>query len=107
LNVAIEFLKQCEKEILDWPEEVREDFADALARLERGHTLSMPLSRPMPSVGSGVHELRLKDRSGIYRVIYFLVGMNQIWLIHAFQKKTQKTPLQDIALAKERLRRIK
>ena len=51
--MAIEFLKQCEKELLDCPEEVREDLADALARLERGHTLSMPLSRPMPSIGSG------------------------------------------------------
>jgi phage-related protein len=81
--------------------------ADALARLERGHPLSMPLSRPMPTIGSGVHEFRFRDRSGIYRVIYFLAGMNQIWLIHAFQKKTQKTPPQDIALAKERLRRLK
>ena len=105
--MAIEFLKQCEKEILDWPEEVREDLADALVRLERGHSLSMPLSRPMPSIGSGVHELRFRDRSGIYRVIYYLAGISQIWLVHAFQKKTQQTPKQDIDLAKDRLRRIK
>lgn len=60
--MAIEFLKQCEKEILGWPEEIREDLSDALARLERGHLLSMPLSRPMPSIGAGVHELRFRDR---------------------------------------------
>ena len=65
LFVAIEFIKQCEKEVLTWPDEVREDLADALARLERGQTLSMPLSRPMPSIGKGVHELRLRDRTGI------------------------------------------
>jgi phage-related protein len=73
--MAIEILKQCHKEILDCPDEAREDLADAVTRLERGHVLSMPLSRPMPSIGKGVHELRLKDRSGVYRVIYFFLGL--------------------------------
>lgn len=103
--MALEILKQCEKEILGWPEEVREDLADAIARLEQGHTLSMPLSRPMPSIGKGVHELRFKDRTGVYRVIYFLAGASRIWLLHAFKKKTQTTSPHDIAIAKERLKR--
>ncbi len=103
--MAVEILKQCQKEILDWPDEVREDLADAIARLERGHVLSMPLSRPMPSIAKGVHELRLKDRSGVYRVIYFLAGASEIWLLHAFKKTTQATSLQDIAIAKDRLKR--
>ena len=34
--------------------------------------LSMPLSRPMPSIGPGTHELRLRERSGAYRVVYVL-----------------------------------
>jgi phage-related protein len=106
MKVAIEFLKQCEKEILDWPEEIREDLADALARLERGHLLCMPLSRPMPGIGTGVHELRFRDRSGIFRVVYFLAGSSEIYLIHAFVKKTQQTSPQDIAVAKERLKRV-
>lgn len=84
---------------------MREDLADAIARLERGHNLSMPLSRPMPSIAKGVHELRLKDRSGVYRVIYFLAGASGIWLLHAFKKTTQATSLQDIAIAKDRLKR--
>lgn len=103
--MALEILKQCQKEILDWPDEVREDLADAIARLERGHILSMPLSRPMPSIGKGVHELRFKDRSGVYRVIYFLAGASRIWLLHAFKKTTQATPKQDIEIAKDRLKR--
>ena len=65
----LQTLQQCEKEILSWPEEVRGELADAIARLERGQMLSMPLSRPMPSIGAGVHELRFRDRSGIYRTI--------------------------------------
>jgi phage-related protein len=103
--MAIEILKQCHKEILDWLDEVREDLADAIARLEPGHVLSMPLSRPMPSIGKGVHELRLKDRSGVYRVIYFLAGATQIWLLHAFKKTTQTTSKKDVEIAKERLKR--
>ena len=62
------FLPQAEKEILKFPEEVRGDLADSLTRLEAGLKLSMLLSRPMPSIGSHVHELRLRDKSGIYRV---------------------------------------
>ncbi len=103
----ITILKQCERELRDFPEEIRGDLADALARLETGLNIAMPLSRPMPSIGSGVHELRFRDRSGIYRVIYFIRKTNDIYLIHAFRKKTQKTPLDSIELAKQRLRSLK
>jgi phage-related protein len=83
------------------------DLADAIARLERGHMLIMPLSRPMPSVAAGVNELRFRDRSGVYRVVYWLAGASTIWLLHAFQKRTQKTPPQSIQVAKDRLKRLK
>ena len=55
--------KACRKEIEDLPEEVRGDLADALARLDAGLVLSMPLSRPMPSIGRGVHEGATAERS--------------------------------------------
>ncbi len=58
----IVILKQCRMEIEAFPEEIRGDLADALARLDAGLMLSLPLSRPMPAIGRGVHELRLKDR---------------------------------------------
>jgi phage-related protein len=100
-------LPQCTKEIAVFPEEVREDLADALVRLEEGHTLSMPLSRPMPSIGKGVHELRFRDRAGIYRVIYVVVGAGIIYLVHAFVKKDKKTPMPNIDLAKKRLKDLR
>src|SRR3954452_2922942 len=100
----INILKQCRKEIADFPEDVRGDLADALARLEEGHTLSMPLSRPMPSIGRGVHELRFRDRSGIYRVIYVLITGGEVVLLHALMKKTSQTPHQNIELAQRRLK---
>ncbi len=102
----IQILKACSKEINEFPEGVKEDLVDALARLDEGHNLSMPLSRPMPSIGSGVHELRFRDRQGIYRVIYFVKRAGDIWLLHAFKKKTQATPLQNIELAKQRLKGV-
>ena len=66
----------------------------------------MPISRPMPSIGKGVHELRLKDSSGVYRIIYVLVNQNNIWIIHGFKKTTEQTTKQDIELAKKRLKEV-
>jgi phage-related protein len=99
-------VKQCLKEIAEFPEAIRGHLADALARLDEGHTLSMPTSRPMPSIGKSVHELRFRDRAGIYRVIYVFVGGGTIYLLHAFMKKTGPTPRQNIELAKKRLKEI-
>ena len=103
----IDSLKQCQKEILEFPLAIREELADALARLDQGLSLSMPLSRPMPSIGKGVHELRFRDRSGVYRVIYVLLGASQIWLLHAFMKKTPQTSPRNIELARKRLENVR
>ncbi len=100
-------LKACQREIKRFPEEIRGDLADALARLDAGLTLVMPLSRPMPTIGSGVHELRLTDRSGTYRVVYALIERGTVHVLHAFKKKTRATPKKNIELAQKRLKEIK
>ena len=84
--------------------EARGYLADALARLDAGLVLTMPLSRTMPSIGRGVHELRLRDRSGHYRVIYALVHHGVVHVLHAFKKSTQETPQRHIDLARKRLK---
>lgn len=99
-------LKACKREIEKFPKEIREDLADALARLDLGVSLSMPLSRSMPSIGKGVHELRFKDSSGVYRVIYFLLEKGSVYLLHAFKKKSQKTPKSSLDLVKKRLKGV-
>jgi phage-related protein len=86
------------------PAEVRGDLADALARLDAGLVLTMPLSRPMPSIARGVHELRLRDRSGHYRVIYALIRRGSAHVLHAFKKTTHATPRHHIDLARRRLK---
>ena len=102
----ISYVKAALKDILKFPTEIKADLVDLLAELDVGVKLSMPLSRPMPSIGKGVHELRLKDASGVYRVIYIFVSQNNIWVIHGFKKTTEQTAKQDIDLAKKRLKEV-
>lgn len=102
----LKVLRRCQRELEDLPLAVREDLADAVARLEEGHTLSMPLSRPMPSIGKGVHELRFRDRSGIYRVVYVFAKQGNIYLLHAFKKTSQQTPQKSIEISRKRLKEI-
>jgi len=62
--------------------------------------------KPMPAVGRGVREIRIRHR-GQYRVIYMAKFDDAIYVLHAFQKKTQKTRQQDIEIAKRRIKLIK
>jgi phage-related protein len=100
--MVIHIPRSSQREIEDFPADVRGDLADALARLEQGHSLSMPLSRPMTGIGPGVHELRLSDRSGAYRVVYALVVRGTVHVLHAFKKTTRSTPRRDIDIARRR-----
>ena len=105
-SVVIFVVPGCRREIGELPDAVRGDLADALARLDIGLMLSLPLSRPMPGIGRGVHELRLKDRSAQYRVVYALVIRDAIYILHAFKKTTQTTPRRNIALVQARMKEI-
>lgn len=62
--------------------------------------------KPMSSVGPGVREIRLRDEAGIFRVLYVSRIADAIYVLHAFQKKTQRTDPRDIRLAQMRLRQI-
>jgi phage-related protein len=61
----------------------------------------------MPAIGFGVHELRLKDRSGVYRVVYALIVQGTVHVLHGFKKTAQATPRRNIELAQRRLKEIK
>src|SRR5262245_21231878 len=104
--MSVEIVRACAKELKEFPEEVRGDLEDALAKLEAGLNLSMQLSRPMPSIGPVLHELKFRDRTGIYRVIYWIRRQNEIWLVHALKKKTQATPSLNVEVARQRIVRI-
>lgn len=90
----------------NFPDDVRREFGKAIFDLQKGAKFSMPMSRPMPTVAPGVEELRVKDRSGAYRVFYFSRVRGLLLIFHAFQKKTAKTSLQEIELARKRLKEM-
>jgi len=62
--------------------------------------------KPIKTVGAGVREIRIRCTDGAYRVIYTAKVGNAIYVLHAFHKKTQKTPQKAIELAKKRLKEI-
>ena len=99
-------LHQCESELKDFPKEVLGDLLDCIAKLRNGILLSMPLSRAMPSLGKAIHELRLKDRNGQFRVIYYIKVHDAVYLVHAFKKTTQQTEQKNIKVALQRINRL-
>lgn len=89
-----------------FPEEVRRELGKIIFDLQKGTKLAMPLSKPIPSVGPGVEELRIKDRAGAFRVFYLTRKADAVLIFHAFQKKTQKTPQKEIEIGKRRLQEM-
>jgi phage-related protein len=68
------------------------------------------IAKPLTGVGSAVMELALRHRGDAYRVVYALQIAREIWVIHAFKKKSKvgiKTPKAEIDLVIERLKRLK
>ena len=74
-----------------------------LRRLQGGEMLGMPHSRPMPTIGSRCHELRIIDASRTWRVVYRL-DADAVVIADVFPKTTQQTPSQVIADYKRRLK---
>ena len=62
--------------------------------------------KPMPSVGIGVNEIRIREENGAFRVIYVAKFPEAVYVLHAFQKKARKTSKQDIELARQRFREL-
>lgn len=85
---------------------IKADFFDAVNLLSSGQTLAMPLSRGLSSVHPGLHELRLKDKSGQVRVFYFVKKGDAIYLLHGMRKKTQDLPKKELDLVLKRIREV-
>jgi phage-related protein len=83
--------------------EARIETGVLLRRLQRGELISLPHSRPMPSIGSRCYELRVLDRDQAWRVVY-RIDSDAIVLVEVFSKKTRRTPSQVIERCKARLR---
>jgi len=76
----------------------------ALLRLmEFGPNLRMPHSR---AIGGGLFELRPRGREGIGRAFYYFVVGQRVVILHAFVKKTQETPEQELRIARKRMKEV-
>jgi phage-related protein len=84
-----------------FPDGPRREAGFQLERLQHG--LEPDDWKPMKSIGRGVREIRVRDPSGAYRIIYMATLAECVFVLHAFAKKTQVTPRREIELAAKRL----
>lgn len=75
-----------------------------LRQLQQGMSLSLPQSRPIPSIGTGCHELRINDENLTWRIIY-KIHTDTILILEVFGKKTNTTPKSIIDICKQRIKR--
>jgi len=100
----LRFLEDSLKCMRDFPEEARHDLGYQLDKVQRG---DQPDDfKPMPSIGKGVEEIRVSETSGAYRVIYLARRAEAVYVLHAFQKKTQATSRKDLAICEGSIRAV-
>ena len=90
--------------IREFNSDAKQDAGYQLDKVQRGEQPDD--FKPMPSIGKGVEEIRLWDDTGTYRVIYTARIKEAVYVLHAFQKKTQATSKRDIDLAKSRFNEL-
>ena len=100
------FHRRALDEIRAFPRKARKAIGAAIWELQQGRTLALPLSRPMPSIAAGAHELRGRDARGSYRVLYCLQPDQGVLVLSAFWKRTRSTPIVQVRLAQRRLREL-
>jgi phage-related protein len=100
----VRFLGDSLQCLRDFPEDVRHDAGYQLDKVQRGEQPDD--FKPMPLVGKGVEEIRVTDESGAYRVIYVARRAEAVYVLHAFQKKTQATARRDIQIARKRFAQL-
>ena len=100
----VRFLGDALQRLRDFPNDARQDVGYQLDRVQRG--LQPDDFKPMPSIGKGVEEIRVWDESGTFRVIYTARLADAVYVLHAFQKKTQATSKRDVEIASKRFAQL-
>jgi len=100
----LEFVGRSKEDLMAFPVTARQDAGRQLRRLQQGKE---PVDwKPMKSIGSGVAEIRIQDAAGAFRVIYIAKLEDVVFVLHCFQKKSQRTSQRDLDLAASRLRSV-
>jgi len=104
----ISWIKRATKDFADFPLAAQQDAARALTVIAEGDTPD--IAKPLTGLGTGVWELAIKERGDSFRVVYALQLDDDIWVVHAFQKKSKSgiaTPKHEIDVVRERIKRLK
>jgi phage-related protein len=104
----ISWIKSARKDFEKFPAEAQTTCLTALTIAAEG--AKADIAKPFKGVGSGVFEIALPFRRDAFRVVYAAQIASEIWVIHAFQKKSTqgiKTPRHEVELIKNRLRKLK
>jgi phage-related protein len=104
----VSWIKAALREFQNFPEAAQSICLAALTIAAEGRKAD--IAKPLHGVGSGVFEIALAFRGDAFRVVYTVQLADEIWVLHAFQKKSTKgirTPKREMDLIKERLKRLK
>lgn len=99
---TIQFLGTSLDDLREFPHLVKRDAGYQLHRVQHGYDPDD--WKPMNSIGNGVREIRVRDVSGAFRIIYVAKFAESVYVLHCFQKKTMKTSKSDIDIAVRRYR---
>lgn len=104
----ISWVKAAQKEFDAFPVEAKQKIVRALRIASEGEKTD--IAKPMKGLGSGVFEIAFRHNTNAYRVVYAVQIGEDVWVIHAFQKKAKKglaTPKKEIDLIKDRIKWLK
>jgi phage-related protein len=102
-NTALKELKfkgSSLKDLREFPKDARREAGYQLDRVQNG--MEPEDFKPLSVVGRGVYEIRIRDDAGIFRVLYVARFEDAVYVLHCFQKKTQRTAKSDMDIASQR-----
>ena len=100
----VEFRGSSLTDLRDFPQTAMREAGHQLDKVQNG--LAPDDSKPMPTIGAGVTELRIWDESGAYRVVYVAKFADAVYVLHCFKKTTPQTSKPDIELARKRFKEL-
>ena len=100
----LQFVGDARTRLQEFPESAQDDAGYALYRLQLGKEPND--WKPMPAIGVGVGEIRIRDGSGAFRVFYVAKFAEAVYVLHCFQKKSQKTDPRDLELGRKRFKAL-
>jgi len=100
----IKFIGPSLDALREFPNDARREAGYQLDKVQHG--MEPADWKPMLTIGEGVKEIRIRDETGAFRVVYVAKLVDAVYVLHCFQKKTQRTSQSDIELARKRYKEL-